>query len=211
MLSRLRTVRSTHTGIARIFMVAMLGLVLLAGMIPSAALSAIHICRMACCADKPAHEAGACEAFPTPAEHNETTENAYNEHSSHHDGSQTHDVAVVETTAIVETEASSHHTETTEHASPQQHQPQSAPKRQAQLSFKAFTKPCSNMCAAAALASTQVRRPRDAASHSIAARPGPPTFISRAGTLAAPSFSSAERRRQSRPRAPPVSPVNSYA
>jgi hypothetical protein len=177
----------------------MLALVLLAGMIPSAALSAIHNCKMDCCAGKPPHEAGACDAFPMPDEPNATIENA-DEHSSHHDRMQMQDAAVVQTTT------SSNHCQTTEHASlrHQQHQPQRAPEQQPGVSFKAFTKPCSNTCAAAALASVQLRRPRDAASHSIAAKPGPPAFISRAGKLTAVSFSSVERRLQSRPRAPPI-------
>lgn len=205
MLSRLRTIRSTRTGIARIFAVAMLALVLLAGMIPSAALSAIHSCKMACCAGKPPHEAGACDVFLPPAEQNEITENAH-EHSAHHEPMQMQDEA------IVETEASSHHCQTQVHASaqsPQQHQSQHASNnQQAGVSFGAFTKPCSAACSAVALSTSQVRRPRDAASHSIAARPRPPAFISLAGTITALSFSSAERRRQSRPRAPPISPVN---
>lgn len=205
MLSRLRTAGSTHTGIARIFVVAMLALVLLAGMIPSAALSAIHSCKMECCASRPSHEAGACDAFPsTPEQNNETIENA-DEHSSHHEPSQPRDDDVV--VVVVETETSSNHCRKTEHASTKQqdHQPQPAPEQQASVSFEAFTKPCSPMCSAAALASMQVRPPRDAASHSIAARPRPPTLISRAVEFAVLSFSSTERRRQSRPRAPPIS------
>lgn len=211
MLSRPRTAGLIDNGIARMFVVVLLALVLLAGLIPSGALSATQACKMACCAGKPPHEAGSCNAFLTNAEQEEETpqEATGDEHSSHHGEMQMEDAAV-ETTedATVETTVASEHCATAKKSSAQHRATPKASTRPASVAAQAFTTPCSEECAAAALTLASVRRPRDAAAFSIAARPRPPTLYSHSSFINHLSFSSAERRRQSRPRAPPLSLVN---
>lgn len=228
MLSRLRTARISWHGIARISMVLMLALALLSGLIPSGALSAAHLCRMACCASKPAHEAGACEAFSISAEHPEEAQVEAEsppleaeadavEHSSEHAHMEM-DGATVET--MTETVASADHCRTAQ--SSNSSKPVSAPRpasssgppqrdgtRPEQSSFaaQAFDRPCSMECAAAVLSLSQGRRPREAAALAAAARPRPPTLITRADSFKLLLSSSIELLRQSRPRSPPSSLV----
>jgi hypothetical protein len=200
----LRTARSTDTGIARISVVAVLALVLVAGLIPSGVLSAAHLCRMACCAGKPSHGAGACNAILPNAGENETLQAAnVDEHSSQHGAMQ---MSIV----TVEVAASSEHCHTAKHDFIQQPAQRSTTSQPASVAAQAFTTPCSAECAAAALTFAQVRRPREAAALSIAVRPRPPTIVSRADSPLNLSFSSSARRRQSSPRAPPLSLVKLY-
>lgn len=213
MLPRLRTARSICIGIARISVAAMLAVVLLSGLIPSGAISALHTCKTACCAGKPTHEAGACSAFPASAETSETPPQAdtshAGEHSSHH-GEMRMSSTTTETVneTITETTVSSGHCQTSNHSSAQPHVPRRDSSKHSSVAARAFTRPCAAECAAAILTLTQVRRPREAATLSIAVRPRPPTLISRAGDINNLSTSSTERRRRIRPRAPPASLVN---
>jgi hypothetical protein len=220
-LFRLRTARIARIGIARIFMVALLALVMLAGMMPSGAFSESRICRMACCVGKPPHEAGACNAvLPSADTVNAEQEAQSAEHAIHHDGME---MSVTVDQTVTETETFSGHCQTanhsstehrtTNHSSVEHRAPSAAPShaeqsQQASFAADAFTKPCSEECAAAALAFMQVRRPRAAAVHSHALKPRPPTLISRADSLNSLFPSSAAHGRQSRPRAPPASLVN---
>lgn len=204
-LSRLCNARSSGIGVARIFIVMALALVLLAGLIPPGALSAARICKMACCAGKPLHEAGACKAVLPSAGPNEATpETDADEHAAH-DGMQ---MASAPAERVVETITPTGHSQTAQPSSTQHPAPRRARAEQASLTAQAFTTPCSAECAVAALALRQVRRPRESAALSIAITPRPPTVIARTDAINILRPSSAERRRQSRPRAPPVSLVN---
>jgi hypothetical protein len=250
-LYRSRTARLNGFAIARISVVALLWLALLAGMLPSGALSASHACRMACCAGKPPHEAGACNAALPGAEPaaspSDEAQASDDEHSAHHEQMQ---MSVTVDQTATDTHVASGHCETTKHSSVQaeaaiqpqaaaqsealaqpqasiqsqasvqaqaaaQHQeaqPRAAPaQQQASIAASVFTKPCSEECAAAAFAGVQLRRPRPAATLALALKPRPPTLISRADCFNSLLPSSAARRRQSRPRAPPVSLVNPFA
>jgi hypothetical protein len=182
--------------------VALLALVLLAGLIPPGALSAAHACRMECCAGKPSHEAGACSAaLPSAAPDKTAQETKADEHAAHH-GEMQMSVTVDET----EADASSDHDPTTDDSATQLQAPRPTPSRQSSVAAHAFTRPCSAECAAAVLSLSQVRRPREAAALSHIIRPRPPTLVTRADAIDSLLPSSAERRRQSRPRAPPVNP-----
>lgn len=219
MLPRPRTARSVCIAIARISMAAMLALVLLSGLIPSGALSSSRTCKTTCCADKPTHEAGACSAFPTSAEKEETPheEAVSTEHSSHHAEMQmsgaatetaTETLRETATETFTETTASSGHCQTAEHASAEHRAPRNTSSKPLSVAAQAFTRPCAADCAAAVLSLVQVRRPREAAAFSIAVRPRAPTLLSRADGNSTPRISSAERRRRIRPRAPPFTLVN---
>lgn len=206
-----------RTGIARISVAALLALVLLAGLLPSGTLSASHLCKMACCAAKPPHEAGACNAvLPNVEQAGEATQEEANadEHASHQGEMQMADESL-ETAAA--THVSSGHCHTANHPSAQRKAPRHAATQKesgAQKDLRvaqAFTRPCSEECAAAACAFMQVRRPREAAALSISLNPRPPTLISRASLTNSLLPSSAARRLQSRPRAPPASLVNHSA
>lgn len=206
MLPRLRIARSIYIGIARISVVALLALVLLAGLIPSGALSASHACQMDCCAGKPPHEAGACNAFPQSAEKDETPPQAdADEHSSHHDEMQMSGAADETVTGtFTETTVSSGHCQTAKHSSAQPHTPRRESSKHSSVAAQAFTRPCAPACAAAVLSLVQLRKPREAATVSIAVRPRPPTLCFRADNSINPSTSSTELRRRIRPRAPPA-------
>jgi hypothetical protein len=212
-LLRLHTARSTCTGIARISLVLMLALVLVAGLIPSGALSASQSCKMACCAGKPPHEAGACHAFLTNAVQTETTQPTdADEHAARHHEMQMPGADVERAT---EPTLSSDHCQATaqlasiHQASAPSTAPGSEPRQRPGLAARSFTTRCSEECAAAALMLVQLRRPREVAALAIAAlRPRAPTLISKAHSLFNLKTSSAELRRRIRPRAPPVSLVN---
>lgn len=220
-LFHLRTARMARTGIARISVAALLALVLLAGLLPSGTLSANHLCKMACCAAKPPHEAGACNAvLPSVEQAGEAAQeeeaNA-DEHASHQGEMQMADESLKTAAA---THASSGHCHAASHPSAQRKAPRSSSSAATQKASgvqkesrvaQAFTRPCSEECAAAACAFMQVRRPREAAALSFSLKPRPPTLISRASLTNSLLPSSAARRLQSRPRAPPASLVNHSA
>jgi hypothetical protein len=238
-LLRPRTACINCNSIARIFVVALLAFALLAGMLPSGALSASQACRMACCAGKPPHEAGACNAALPSAEpltppSDETQ--ASDEHAAHHDDRQmsvTVDQTATDahtpsghceatkqtasqTQAAPQPQAAQHQATKQSSARPQAEQQQhaarsSAPAEQASFAADVFTKPCSEECAAVAFAFAQLRRPRAAFAHSFALKPRPPTLISRADRFHTLPPSSAAHRRQSSPRGPPISLVNFFA
>lgn len=209
MLSRLRTAHSTVTGIARLSVAALLALLMLAALIPADALSAGHPCRMDCCAGKPAHEAGSCNAqLPSVEEDESPTAAITDEHAAHHDGMMASGEMVE--TVVVDTTVSSGHCETPTPAATKHPASRRTPKqqpRQTNVTAQAFTTPCSADCAAAVLSLARVRRPREAVALSIAINPRPPTLVTCSSVLLNHKFSSAERRRQSRPRAPPITPV----
>jgi hypothetical protein len=192
-------------------------LVTLAGLIPSGALSAAaHACRMACCAGKPSHEPGACNAFLPEAGQAQTPREAdRDEHSSHHAETMHHGaangtVASTTTATVTEEDASSEHCQTAEHSTVRRSAPRPAPQRPPAtvLAAQAFNRPCAPECAAVALSIAQARRPRESAALSIPVRPRAPTPVSITHRISNPSSSSIERRGRIRPRAPPVAPAN---
>jgi hypothetical protein len=180
----------------------MLTLGLLSGVAPLSSLSRSHQCRMACCAGKSPHAEGSCSvAFITETQEESTDEQveepaAHNQHAHQHAAS-----------ATSEEIASSDHDAAMRHPA----QPSSSVKKSSRtlnVASQAMTTPCSPECAAAASASTQLPRPRDAAAMSMAGNPRPPTpvrFKKEFSTVLSPS---AERRRQIHPRAPPLSLIN---
>jgi uncharacterized protein involved in copper resistance len=196
-----------------------LALVLLAGLIPAGVLSAVRACNMACCAGKPPHQAGACNfVLPGvgPEEPPPAAADGDDEHSSHHAHMEMDAENAGATTETIGTNASSDHcrkalpsqpASTTQSASPSTIRT-SAQTEQATVSARAFDKPCSMECAAAVLNLSPGRQKREAAALSTAFRPRPPTLLSRADHLNPLFASTIERRRQSRPRAPPSSLVN---
>ena len=81
-------------------------------------------------------------------------------------------------------------------------------RRAKHFTSRALTKPCSPECAAAAYSSSQVRRPRHAASVVVKAQPRPHTIRSFVQHSAALTPKSADHTRQARPRAPPALLIN---
>jgi hypothetical protein len=178
----------------------MLMLVMLAGAVPFSSLASSHECGMACCVGKPSHMAGSCSTALGDEEQAEPPVEPGDEHAAHSDHAM--HLSGGDSQAV----ASTKHHETAKPSST--HHSKSGAKesiRTARIASQAMTTPCSPECAAAASASTQVRRPRDPASSSIATKPRPPTLLSFASHQAKPLRKSAERRRLSRPRAPPRS------
>jgi hypothetical protein len=189
---------------ARIFLAVMLTLVLLAGVAPLSSLSSSHECSMACCAGKPPHMAGSCSvAFDTEEEAGAPDE-ANDEHSAH--AHMTHTSGA--TTAARTIRSTKHH-ERAKSSSAHHSTSGTASKRAASITSQAtVTTPCSPECAAAATASVQLRRPRDAFALTAATMPRPSATRSFAGYRAAPLLKSAESARLSQPRAPPALLIN---
>jgi hypothetical protein len=179
----------------------MLALVLLSGVAPLNTLSRSHQCRMACCAGKSPHAEGSCSvAFATETQE-EPAKEQVEEHAAHSHHAHQHASGATSEIASSDHDASKHQTA----------QPPSSGKKSSRtlnVASQAMTTPCSPECAAAASASMQLPRPRDAAAMSVAGNPRPPTllvFKKEFSTVLPPS---AERRRQLRPRAPPLSLIN---
>jgi hypothetical protein len=186
---------------ARTILAAMLLLVLLASIVPFSSLASSHECGMACCIGKPSHMAGSCstdlgeeeqETEEPPAELNE-------EHSAHA-GHMMHGSSATAAPA----NSSSKHQGAGRHSSAHRStSKKESARRVGVVSQAAMQKPCSPECAAAASASSQVRRPRDPLQLALSARVRPTTLRFQVGYLSKPLPQSAERRRLSRPRAPP--------
>ncbi|HEX8847482.1 MAG TPA: hypothetical protein VF791_22755 [Pyrinomonadaceae bacterium] len=131
---------------------------------------------MDCCAGKPPHEAGSCSvAFAGKAK-----TKAHDRHGEHaaHDSTQhqAHPISSVEES-----------------------------KPAATVTSQAMTTPCSPACAAAALSSAQLRRPRETAATAVAHKTQPLTVKTLKRNFCKPPSTDEERRRQTRPRAPPFS------
>jgi hypothetical protein len=202
LLPRLRSTRPARISFARTILATMLTLMLLSGVAPLSSLSRSRQCRMACCAGKSPHAEGSCSvAFATetqeePLEGQVEEQAAHSQHSHQHAAS-----ATPEKIASSDHDAAEHHTA----------QPPSSGKKSSRalnVASQAMTTPCSPECAAAASASTQLPRPRDAGAMSAAGNPRPPTPVRFKKEFFIALSPSTERRRQFHPRAPPLSLIN---
>lgn len=201
MLSLSRPTKTARKSIARIILATMMMLVVLAGAVPFSSLSSSHECGMACCVGKPSHLAGSCSVELGNAEQAETPVEPSDEQTTH-SGHAMHLSGEDSPEAIASTER---HGTAKPHQAHHSKSDAKESRRTARIASQAITTPCSTECAAAASASTQGRRPRDSASAIVAVKPRPPTLLSFDAHQATPLRKSAERRRLSRPRAPPKS------
>jgi hypothetical protein len=171
--------------IARIVLASALALVVLAGVVPPDSFASSHECGMACCVGKAPHTAGSCstglgdDESEAQAPADEGGEHAAHGHAAH----------------------------TAQHSSAH-HSTHQDSRRTARVALRTLTKPCSPECAAAAYSSSQVRRPRHAASTVAKAQPRPPAARSFVGQFVQLPPKAAGHVRQARPRAPPSSSVN---
>jgi hypothetical protein len=199
----LRFTRPARISFARTILATMLALVLLSGIAPLSSLSRSHQCHMACCAGKPPHAEGSCSvAFITETEE-ELADEQVEEQAAHSQYAHGHAAS-----ATSEEIASSDHDAATMHHSAQPSSSGKKSSRTLNVASQAMTQPCSPECAAAISASTQLPRPRDAATMSVAGNPRPPTLSIFKKEFSAVPSPSAERRRQIHPRAPPLSLIN---
>jgi hypothetical protein len=200
LLSVSRTVSPHRQSIARIILATTLLLVVLAGAVPFSSLASSHECAMACCIGKPPHMAGSCSVHLGDEEQAETSpepndeQAAHNSHAMHLSGGDLQEVASAKHQDAAKPPAT-HHSKSGA---------QKSLRTTSVASQSSLTTPCSPECVAAASIYSQVRRPRDSASVAVVARPRPPTFLSLDDYQAEPLPKSAERRRLSRPRAPPT-------
>jgi hypothetical protein len=186
---------------ARTILAAMLVLVLLAGVVPFSSLASSHECGMACCVGKPSHMAGSCSTNLGDEEQEEAGEPPaeLDEEQSAHDGHMMHPPSATKHAA----NPSSTHQGAGPHSSAHRSTSKKESARRPSVVSQAMMQtPCSPDCAAAS-AYSQVRRPRDPLQLALNARPGPQTLRFQVGYLSKPLPESAERRRLSRPRAPP--------
>lgn len=181
-VSRLASI-TARASIARIVLALMLALVVLAGVVPPGSFASSHECGMACCAGKPSHMAGSCSTALGESEA-EAPDEQGDEHSAH--GHAAHGAQ----------HSSAHHSSRKDS------------RRTPSVASRVLTKPCSPECAAAAFNSSQVRRPRHAASIVVKAQPRPSTVRSFVGQSVQLTPKSADHVRQARPRAPPTSLIN---
>ncbi|MDT4969680.1 MAG: hypothetical protein QOJ64_4417 [Acidobacteriota bacterium] len=187
-------------------MAAMLGLVLLSAIAPLSSFSSSHQCHMACCAGKAPHAEGSCSvAFASEIEPNATDdgEEAVEEPSAHahHGASAPAEESVSHDSHNVASRHSAHHSSSA-HTESSQSLTAASP---------AMTAPCSPECAAAAVAPTHSRRPRDGAAMAFACSPRPPTLVLIRNVISDIVLPSSESRRQVRPRAPPPLLINPSA
>ena len=173
---------TARASIARIILASALALVVLAGVVPPEAFASSHQCAMACCVGKAPHMAGSCSTSLGDDENQAQAPN--DEHAAH-----------------------GHAAHASQHSSAH-HSTHKDSRRTLSVAVRALTKPCSPECVAAAFNSSQVRRPRHAASVVVKARHRPPTARSFVGQHVELPPKSADHVRQARPRAPPSSPVN---
>lgn len=205
MLSVSRPTSPALKSLARITLATMLLLVLLAGAVPFSSLSSSHECGMACCAGKPSHMAGSCSTALIDEEHEAETPAEPNDDDDAH-SAHGHNMRLSGATSQADTSNKLHQSTGRTSARYLKSGIKESPPT-ASVHSQAMTTPCSPECAAASV-STQVRRPRDPAAASINLRPRPPTSYLLAGCFTVPSPKSAEGRRLSHPRAPPVLPKN---
>jgi len=111
-------------------------------------------------------------------------------------------------TALSNEEGDEHAARGPSHHSSAHHSTAKESGRATLFTSRALTKPCSPECAAAAYSSSQVRRPRHAASIVVKAQTRPHTTRSFAQHSAALTPKSADHTRQARPRAPPTTLIN---
>ncbi|HEY6188281.1 MAG TPA: hypothetical protein VIW80_11405 [Pyrinomonadaceae bacterium] len=200
LLSNVRPPKLSCTAAARILAAAMLALALLAGVVPTGALSSDRqTCQMSCCAGKPPHNSGSCSTafadYPQAEPHVATV----SEEHAHTNGMHGASPEIVE--AAPECGTTAQHSK---------NEPKSSARDETNtarsITAHALTKPCSPECAAAASASAygQVRRPRNAAALAARNRPRPSTHTALAEHIIKLQVSSAVTGRQSGPRAPPL-------
>ncbi|HJU56308.1 MAG TPA: hypothetical protein VJ715_17120 [Pyrinomonadaceae bacterium] len=178
---------TARASIARIVLALMLALVVLAALAPPGSFASSHECGMACCVGKSPHMAGSCNSglgddeseAQAPDDEGDDRSDGHAAHGSKH--------------------SSAHHAT---------HATKESRRRTTSVSSRALTKPCSPECAAAAFSSSQVRRPRHAASIVVKAQPRPSTIRSFVGQANQLTPKSADHVRQARPRAPPTSLIN---
>ena len=201
LLSALRHVSPARKSIvARTILAVMLVLVLLAGVVPFSSLASSHECGMACCVGKPSHMAGSCSTHLGNEEQEAEPPAEADEEQSAHARHMRHPASTPAATA----NSSSGHHGAGLHSSAHRSTSKKAPVRKASVASQAMIRtPCSPDCAAAASCYSQVRRPRDPSQVALSARPRPPTLCFQVAYLSKPLPESAERRRLSRPRAPP--------
>jgi hypothetical protein len=208
-----RPARLALKSFARTILATVLLVVLLAGAIPFTSLSASHECGMACCIGKPSHMAGSCAtSLDTPQPTEATTEAPddaeqggveqaeHDGHLMHMSGGAAHGASAPAGHHAPANQQSAGHSKYS--ARPSKPGMDSRPGALA-ASRAVVMMPCSAECAGAAPASSQMRRPRDAAPLTTAAGTGPPSLRVFAHAYSTPLTESAERRRLSRPRAPP--------
>ena len=179
MLSSFRTAKRVHASAARIFLAVLLLLVLLSSVVPFSSLAS-HRCQMACCMGKPPHAEGSCSVAFLSDENREAADDQGEEHSAHHQAEY----------------SSAHHSSSKESS------------QTASVAYQVLTTPCLPECACAASASTRSPRPRETAAVSAATHARPPTAAPFRKDYARTLLPFAARRRQIRPRAPPIFTVN---
>jgi hypothetical protein len=197
-LSRPR-LRPAHTSIARTVLATMLLVVCLASAVPFSSLASNHECSMACCVGKPSHMAGSCSAAFSEAE--EPAAEPDKEEAAHASPHMMHGSgASLETTpaaAHQEAAAEQHSTHHSTSARAGRRKPHAA-------SQAVMTTPCSTECSSVAVyGSSQVRRPRDAASLTIAVKPRPHGQSLLARAVSRPLTEANGHRNPTRPRGPP--------
>lgn len=200
MLSRLRHLYSARALITRVVVTVALALALLSGIMPYNTLSSAHLCTMACCAGLAPHAAGSCHLNLSRQRnvHGDNACGAMDMSSEHGGAMQMHESA--------QTDVASH-----DHCNVQERRSTAQPpasqdtsSQTASVASLALTQPCSSDCGACSGNLAPLRRSPDAATLPYGVRPRPPTLAGQIQHSDELPYIPTARRRNSRPRAPPL-------
>jgi hypothetical protein len=192
--------KALKLAIPRIVVAALLVFALLSSVAPLSTFSSAHLCTMSCCIGKPPHLAGSCSVSfihqkKTLDSNFDTDENSL----EHHDGMHARANVREEESAN-----SSDHCHTETHFAAETSSAQEREAQPAGIASQILTQPCPPECQAGASSFARVRPSRDPAAMAHACQPRPPTNSSLAGLFFTILLLPANKRRQSRPRAPPL-------
>jgi hypothetical protein len=199
-----QTLGSTLSRIARVILGAMLLLAILSANIPSSVLASGPMCTLACCAGRAPHAAGSCmngSCHAFLAGHNQKLHVHHETRIEHVEqlcglsrvNKNASRLRFIQTVRTESSPADTHYSR----------ESKTAPD-QASVSTGALTKPCQPDCGAGTISSSNQRRPRESATHSLTDRA---RLASNPGSLAAANNAIYAREAihwQANPRAPPA-------
>jgi hypothetical protein len=204
----LRTGSFKLTLVARILIAATLTLAILSSIAPPGLTSSRHFCTMACCAGKPLHEAGSCQANlslrkPTPPKEQEELCETHNPQMGQHGSMHMQDAPAPsdeESSSLVHL-----HQQLIDSLAQEEQSKQNSSQQTTSIAASMLTRPCPPDCGAGTFSSSSQSRPRDSAAVAYADRPRPPSSLRLSHPSDNPAKELADLFRRSRPRGPPLS------
>lgn len=204
MHSRLSVTWHAILGSARMIVVAVLLLALLAGSTPFNSASSAHLCTMECCVGLRPHLAGSCNmSLPDSKKSAPETACGLSEVSVGHDSSRMGWMRMPGVPKEDVTVTVSDHCSIASHSDDAGSSPQNDPSQTVSVASQALTRPCPPDCSDGAVSFTQVRPARDSAALAYAVSPRPPTLAAESRYSSNFVLLPDRWRKQFRPRGPP--------